>query len=133
MQWKVIEESLTDIGDARPVREEIESLQDADKTLVDLRISGILHHQDQPELKRIEELVAARFLYGRLDTSNLAPSPSDESWLDAVPGGIMQSVARRLQDLTDPSVMSDRPDGATPEVATRALLELYRLVQEGDA
>ena len=133
LQWTVIEESLTDIGDAGRVREQIESLSDADKSLVDLRISGILHHQDQPELKRIEELVAARFLYGRLDTSNLAPSPSDESWLDAVPGGIMQSVARRLQDLTDPSVMSDRPDGATPEVATRALLELYRLVQEGDA
>lgn len=133
LKWKVVEETLTDIGDAAQVREQIESLPDAGKSLVDLRISGILHHQDQPELQRIEELVAARFLYGRLDKSNLAPSPSDESWLDAVPGGIMQSVARRLQDLTDPSFISDRPEGAPPEVATRALLELYRLVQEGSA
>ena len=132
LHWKVIEESLTDVGDAARVREQVESLPDASKSLVDLRISGILHHEDQPELQRIEELVVARFLYGRLDTSNLTPSPSDGSWLDEIPGGVMQSVARRLQELTDPSTI-DRPDGAPPETATRALLELYRLVQEGKA
>ncbi len=132
LQWIVIEESLTDVGDVTHVREQIESLPDANKTLVDLRIGGILHHEDQAELQRIEELVRARFLYGRSDTSSLAPSPSDESWLDAVPGGIMQSVAKRLQELSDPAGTSDRPADASPETATRALLELYRLVQEGN-
>jgi DNA repair exonuclease SbcCD nuclease subunit len=38
LEWKVIEESLTDVGDAARVREQIESLSDAGKSLVDLRI-----------------------------------------------------------------------------------------------
>lgn len=132
LQWTVIEESLTDVGDAARVREQIESLPDASKALVSLRIDGILHHEDQAELVRIEELMRARFLYGRTDTSNLAPSPSDESWLDAIPGGVMQTVAKRLQALSDPDNSVDRPADVTPETATRALLELYRMVQESN-
>ena len=130
LQWEVIEHSLTAVGDAARIREQIESLSDVSNTLVDLRVGGVLHHEDQAELVRIEELMQARFLYGRIDTSKLAPSPSDESWLAAIPGGVMQSVAQRLQALSDSGNAVNRPDGATPEVATRALLELYRMVQE---
>ena len=132
LQWEVIEETLTDVGDAVRVRELIESLLEPSKALVNLRIGGILHHEDQAELVRIEELVQARFLYGRMDRSNLAPSPSDESWLDAIPAGVMQTVAKRLQALSDPEESTDRPADVTPETATRALLELYRLVQESN-
>ena len=131
LQWKVIEESLTDVGDAVRIREQIESLPDANKALVDLRIGGILHHEDQAELVRIEELVQARFLYGRMDTSNLSPSPTDESWLDAIPAGVMQTVAKQLQALSNPDNSGDRSN-ARPETATRALLELYRIVQESN-
>ena len=133
LKWTVIEKSLTTIGEVADVREQIESLPDESKTLVDLRIDGILHHQDQAELQRIEDLIRARFLYGRVDTSGLTPSPSDDSWLAAVPGGVMQSVAKRLQELSDPGYNTDRPVDASPEIATRALLELYRLVREGNA
>ena len=45
----------------------------------------------------------------------------------------MQSVAKRLQELSDPGYNTDRPVDASPEIATRALLELYRLVREGNA
>lgn len=92
LRWTVIEESLTDVGDAERVREQIESLPNANKAFVNLKIGGILHHEDQTEQVRIEELMRARFLYGPIDTSNLASSPSDESWLAAIPGGVMQSL-----------------------------------------
>jgi hypothetical protein len=131
--WNIVEETLADAGDLERLREKIESLSGAKHTLVDLRIGGILHHDDQAELGRIEELIRARFLYGRMDVEQLLPSPSDESWLEALPRGVMHSVARRLQALSDSAHGVDRPDYATPNVAARALLELYRIVQEENA
>ena len=131
--WKTVEETLAGVGDAARVRQQIESLSESDVTLVDLRIDGILHHDDQAELSRIDELVRARFLYGRLDTSLLVPSPTDESWLNALPDGVIRAVAERLQTLADPAYSADRADGASPTIATRALLELYRITQEDSA
>ena len=130
LTWAIVEKTLTEIGDISRVREEIENWRESDRTLVDLRIDGILHHEDQPELDRIEDLIAARFLYGRIDTAKLTPSPADESWLEDVPIGVMRSVAQQLQTLADPAFAHDRPEDGSPEVATRALLELYRLVHE---
>ncbi len=130
LSWLTTNETLTDEGDVVRVRERIESVPQPDKSLIDLKISGILHHQDQAELERIEELIQARFFYGRLDLSQLAPSPADQSWLENLPSGVMQIVARRLAELSDPEHRGDRPEHASAEVATRALLELYRLVQE---
>lgn len=133
LAWTTIEETLTDVGDVSRVREQIETWPDAERALVDLRIDGILHPEDQAELDRIAELIAARFLYGRLDTAKLTPGPADESWFEAVPIGVMRSVAQQLHLLSDPVYSHDRPEYASPEVATRALLELYRLVQEEHA
>jgi DNA repair exonuclease SbcCD nuclease subunit len=133
LNWTTCEETLTAVGDVSRVRQRIETWPAAAKTLLDLRIEGILHHEDQSELERIDELITARFLYGRVDTARLTPSPADESWLEAVPLGVMRSVAQELQLFSDPAYSHDRPEFATPEVATRALLELYRLVQEDNA
>ena len=133
LDWQSVESTLTDACDIVRVREQVESLPNADRTLLDLKLDGILHHEDQAELVRIDELVRARFLYGRLDAARLAPSPADGSWLEALPAGVMRAVAQRLQSWSDPAFRDDRPPTATPEIATRALLELYRLVQEDKA
>jgi len=37
----------------------------------------------------------------------------------------MRESGARLRDLADPAYAGRRPEGATPEVAARALLELY--------
>ncbi len=133
LEWKQIEQRFAESGDAARLREEVESLPDADKMLLDLRIDGLLDQDDQAELARLDELVRARFLYGRLDTSRLVPRPDDDRWLDALPIGVLRESAQRLQTLSDPAYSADRPDYASPAVATRALLELYRMVQEDGA
>ena len=131
--WKKIERRFAESGDAARLREEVESLPDADKTLLDLQIEGVLEQDDQAELVRLNELVRARLLYGRIDASSLAPRPGDNRWLDTLPVGVLREVARRLQMLSDPASSVDRPDYASPTVATRALLELFRMVQEDSA
>jgi DNA repair exonuclease SbcCD nuclease subunit len=133
LRWTQIEQRFAESGDAVRLREKIESLPRADTTLLDLRIDGVLSQDDQAELARLDELVQARFLYGRLDTFGLAARPDDDRWLDALPAGVLREAAQRLQTLGDPAYLDDRPDYASPAVATRALLELYRIVQEGGA
>lgn len=128
--WESIDATLTSPGDATPIREQIESIDKPNETLLRVRLDGILYHQDQAELERIDDLIQARFLYGRMDTANLLPNPTDESWLEQLPSGVMQAVAQRLQSLADPQANIERPDNASPAVATRALLELYRMVKE---
>lgn len=133
LSWKQIEQRLAEAGAAARLRERIESLPDADKTLLDVRLDGVLEREDQAEVARIDELVRARFLYGRIDTSQLVPRPDDDRWLDMLPAGVLRESAQRLQSLSDPAYSADRPDYASPAVATRALLELFRLVQEDGA
>jgi hypothetical protein len=133
LQWTQIEQRFAEPGDAARLRQWVESLPDADTTLLDLRVDGVLSQDDQAELARLDELVQARFLYARLDTIGLAARPDDDLWLDALPAGVLRETAQRLQTLGDPAYLDDRPDYASPAVATRALLELYRIVREGTA
>jgi hypothetical protein len=97
---------------------------------MDLRLKGLLAAGERDEIARIEEILASRFLFHRVDSSGLRPSPEDANWLASLPPGILQNVAARLQELSDPRFAGERPDGASPEVASRALMEIYALVPE---
>ncbi len=130
LTWKSLERRLAAAGDAARLRAEIESLPDSDKTLLDLRIDGVLDQDDQAELTRLDELVQARFMYARVDSTGVVPSPGDQRWLESLPAGVVREAAQRLQALSDLAHTTDRPDYATPAVATRALVELYRMIQE---
>lgn len=125
--WKVIEEDLREPGDLVRVRSEIESLGNPASTLMELRITGLLAAEDRGEMARIEEILSSRFLFSRLDASRVRPSPEDASWLTSLPPGILGDVAARLRELADPGFSGQRPEGASLEVASRALLELYAL------
>lgn len=118
-------------GDLGRLRERVESMAKPQQTLLRIELSGILHGGDHDELERISEIVAAReFLYSNIDADALLPSPDDDSWLADVPVGVMKQVAERLRDLANPQFGGLRPDDAQPEVASRALMELYRLMHE---
>jgi hypothetical protein len=130
LTWKSIEAEIRQADDVRRMRDEVQSLTSPESTLLDMRLKGVLHPSQQSELIRIDELVQARFLYSRIDHSQLVPAPEDESWVANLPIGVMRDVAQRLQLLSDPACPLERPEYATPDVAAHALLELYRLTAE---
>jgi len=127
LKWYTIEEDLREPGDLVRLRTHVESLADPASTLIDLRLAGLLAAEGRDEIARLEGILASRFLFARLDVSQLRPSPEDESWLDSLPPGILRETASRLRELADPAFTGTRPEGASPEVASRALLELYAL------
>ncbi len=131
LTWKVIEKDIRQPGDLLRVRRDIESQENQGSTLVELHLRGLLAADERDEIPRIEEILASRFLFQRLDSSGLRPLPEDANWLASLPPGILQNVAARLQELSDPRYAGQRPEGASPELASRALMELYALMTEG--
>ena len=120
LDWVAIEKEVRERGDLAGVREQIECLTNAGNTLVDVVLSGLLMADERAELDHIEHILNSRFLWGRLDASRLRPSPEDETWIGNLPPGIIRDAALRLRD----------NPGASPEIATRALLELYAIAGE---
>jgi hypothetical protein len=133
LTWRQIEADVRESGDLLRLRESIEQMDGPEATLLDIRVAGVLHPQDHSEAARIREIVQSRFLFGRIDDSGLSPHPEDDSWLANVPAGVLREAAQRLRELSEPAFAGERPEGATPEVATRALMELYALVNEVDS
>lgn len=133
LAWRVIEEELRQPGDLARLRERVEALESPGATLLDLRVEGLLSAQDRDEMARIEEILASRFLFARIDSTHLRPSPSDDSWIAGLPAGALREAATKLRELADPAYAGPRPEDASPEVACRALLELYALASEGGA
>jgi DNA repair exonuclease SbcCD nuclease subunit len=129
--WKQVEEEVLAIGDLGRVREQIEAMVDEKSTLIDLRLKGLLAVEDSDEIARIQEIVSSRFLYGHMDISQLHPSPRDEGWVAGLPVGIIRKTGERLQELAAPAFIGNRPGKASPQVASRALLELYAMVARG--
>ncbi len=127
LTWKQVEEEVLLAGDLGRVREQVESMVDEESTLIDLRLKGLLAAEDSGEIARIQEIVSSRFLYGHIDISQLHPSPGDEDWVAALPVGIIRKAGERLQELA----AGERPGKVSPQVASRALLELYVMVAGG--
>lgn len=130
LKWKTIEIEILYSGDLATVREVLESEENPESTLISLQLKGLFHTENHNEISRIHDILDSRFLFGRVDSLGLRPSPRDSSWIDSLPPGILQNVAARLQQLADPQYTEKRPDGASLEAASRALLELYTIISE---
>lgn len=130
LNWRIIDREIDEKSSLSQLRQEIEELSEVDSTLLDVRLRGVLSRDQQGELERIEDIVRARFLFGRIDSTKLLPRPQDDAWLADLPVGVVREVADRLKLLSDPTSTVVRPDYATPEVAARALMELYRASAE---
>ena len=129
LSWLSIEEDVRNPGDITRLRERIEQVAEPASSLLEVRLAGVIAPADQQELNRLQEILAARFLWARLDVSGLRPSPGDDLWVATLPAGLVRDAAARLRTLTDPAYGGPRPEGASPEVASRALLELYALLE----
>lgn len=120
LDWITVERELRVLGDLKRTREHLESLGNPDNTLVDVILSGVLTADERTELERIEQILSSRFVWGRFDITRLRPAPEDDSWITNLPPGIIRDAAIRLRDTSSSS----------PQIAARALMELYMIVGE---
>ena len=123
LTWCTLEEELRAEGDLARLRRKVEEMERPADTLIEVRISGVLAAAERGELDHLGQIIASRFLTGRLDVSQLRPSPADDSWLGGLPPGIVREAATRLRE-------APAATGTAPEAATRALTELYAIAQE---
>jgi DNA repair exonuclease SbcCD nuclease subunit len=131
LSWVTFEEELRAAGDLARLRERIEAIKNPASVLVELRIGGVLAAADRDEMARLQEILASRFLFGRVEAARVRPSPEDQGWLVGLPAGVLHNAGARLRELADPAFAGVRPEGATAEVAATALLELYALMGMG--
>lgn len=130
LEWLMIEEKILQSKEFQNLRKRIEGIKNPDSALLDLHVQGLLAAADWGEVLQLQEIVESRFLFGRVELSLLRPSPDDESWVSTLPAGILRQAGTRLKELSDPGYPGERPPGATPEVAARALMEMYAIVTE---
>jgi len=133
LRWDALMPDLRAPGELAAWRARVEAYEDTEHTLLDLRLNGLLFPEDRDEVRRIEEIAVARFLYARVDASALMPAPQDDRWIADLPAGVIQEAARRLRQLADPSFPGQRPEGATTFVAARALQDLLVLARTARA
>jgi DNA repair exonuclease SbcCD nuclease subunit len=123
LRWEILESDIGDPGDLRRLRQELEGLTEPETLLLDLHLKGLLYSEEGVELSHIEDLIASRFLYARIDASELLPSPNDTRWVESLPPGMLREAAGRLQQMS-------LSGGQEAELASRALLQLYVIAGE---
>jgi DNA repair exonuclease SbcCD nuclease subunit len=124
LSWQIIRQEIRVPGDLSVLRQACEAIPKPEDALVDLYISGLLFADEQSELDHIQDILASRFLFARVNCMQLRPSPDDDRWIDVLPAGVLREAAARLRAMAaDPG--KDSQSGAT---ASRALMELYALI-----
>ena len=119
LKWVFRTEKIYAPGDLDALGRQVDILPNPESTLLDLSLSGLMCPFDREELDRITELTKARFLWAWVDPSGMAPAPDDDSWVEALPPGLLREVANRVK-------LSE----AAPEMKIRALLDLFSIVEE---
>lgn len=130
LAWLRIDREFRQSGDSERLLSEIDSIADPENTLVQTTIDGLIPPSELSLLPQIERVLQSRFLYHRFETGSLRPTPEDHDWVAELPSGIIQETGRRLLELADPTYTGTRPPLGTPEMAARALLELYSMTME---
>ena len=131
--WETSIEEITQEGDLTRFRERLEQLDNGKRRLVDIRLGGVFAAAENSEIERLSEIVASRFLFGRVDTAGLRPRPGDDRWVSNLPIGPVREAGARLCEWSSLASTMPRPEGAKSEVATQALLMLYQLANRGSS
>jgi len=124
LTWKSISVELLGPNELKVLQKQLDEIDVPGRTILNLKITGLLHPEMQAQLVKLSEQLSSQFLFSRLQ-SDLKPSPTDDSWVLNLPPGIIRGAAERLRRMaSDPAI------GQDPAVATRALLELYAISHE---
>ncbi len=126
--WETRDIRLMERGQLAQLRRQIESTPVSRPTLLEIRLSGLLFADETAEIVRLEEILSSRFLYGRVDTSALAPAPADGDWVSSLPQGFLRNASAKLSEIAN-----SETDRKRRLVAAHALRELYALKQGGPA
>jgi DNA repair exonuclease SbcCD nuclease subunit len=124
LDWQTIEHSVDQPASLESLVEHLTGIAQPGSTLVRVHLGGILFPEDREALKRLEEVLASRFLFGVLDATRLIPAPDGEGWIEALPAGAFRDAAVKLRALA-----SQSPDEAQRAVGTQALLQLFDLYE----
>ena len=122
--WRTVEYEIKTPGYLPELRGRIEDFDYSERILLNVKLSGLFYAEEVAEIKRIEEILSSRFLYGRLDLSDLIPAPEDKNWIESLPAGIIRETGERLKGICE----SRKGSQPSPDIAARALMELYMLV-----
>jgi len=131
LRWATIDQEVGSEGDLARIQAALEAVEAPERTLVEIRLSGVLPGTDRGALDRLGELLESRFLYHRIDTRALVPAPEDEGWMERIPEGVLREAARRLREMARPGGPPGE-EGAAQAAAARALQDLYAMVQGTD-
>ena len=123
LRWESQVREIKERTDLAAVCSETEALPNPADLLLSLELYGILYADNFQELRELEEIIASRPLFGRLETSRLVPAPEDRAWINDLPAGYVREAAGRLQEIS----LSGRDDAP---VAARALLDLFVIAKE---
>jgi DNA repair exonuclease SbcCD nuclease subunit len=125
LTWQTLEVTLDHEGALEKVISEVNGIEDPEKTLIRVRLGGILYSTDRPLLRSLEEVLTTRFLFGSLDSAQLIPAPEDDTWIETLPAGPIRETANELRELA----INGRDD-AGKAVATQALIQLFELQEK---
>jgi DNA repair exonuclease SbcCD nuclease subunit len=118
LHWHQLAREIGAAVDIERVIRDIDALPDPGKSLLEVRLSGVLHPSQLHHVEALRDKIAARFpLLGRLDDAGLMLAPENDAWAQALPAGMLRDVARLIRD-----------DGS--ENAAKALMLLYRFSVE---
>jgi DNA repair exonuclease SbcCD nuclease subunit len=125
LHWESTEMMLIERGQLTELRKRIEAMPLSQPTLIEIRLNGLLFADEAIEITRLEQIMSSRFLFGRVQTSALAPAPADENWVSGLPQGFLRNAGAKLREIGN----SDA-DARRRLVAARALRELYVMKEE---
>ena len=131
LTWEVLEFELRQEGDLNRLKEEIESIHHPESTLLALKVSGFIRAEDQGELVHLKEIITCPVSLpgGRISPGWCHPPRMRPGFLLA--SGHSSGNRFRLLAFTNSGFTGPRPDFASPEVATQALMELFLLSKGG--
>lgn len=126
LSWISETETLVDRGDLERIRSSVQEMEQPDRTLLRMSLTGTLRAEEYPELEHLQDLVQTRFLYGSLDGTALRLYPDDDKWIRSLPHGVVREAALDLMEKASASSGSAEEQ----QTAARALIELYAVLGE---
>ena len=120
LTWHSMEQSLQSSGELKALISQLNGMSAPERTLVRLRLNGLLFASDRGDLESLGEILTTRFLFGELIADALTPAPEDDAWIEDLPVGALREAAETIRQQA-----LHGADERTRAVATRALLELF--------